>query len=143
MSTSLALARLTVSQIDFFFATVHTVDVDGLYKGFGAMLKKARKDAELTQEQVADRVGLSRTSITNIERGKQHIALHQLFLLASAVGQRPEDLLPKSEVAPEDLLPAELLAQLGEDEEAREFAVRVARKSATVRASRDGGAETR
>jgi transcriptional regulator with XRE-family HTH domain len=112
--------------------------VDGLYEEFGQALKKARRDADLTQQQVAERVRLARTSITNIERGKQHIALHQLFLLAAAVGREPADLLPESVAEIEDLLPAGALDAVGEDEELRDFAVRVARKSAGVRASRDG-----
>jgi transcriptional regulator with XRE-family HTH domain len=113
--------------------------MDGLYKEFGRGLKKARREADLTQKQVAERVGLTRTSITNIERGKQHIALHQLFLLASAVGRQPAELLPDESVALEELLSPsamELLAK--EDEEGRDFAVRVLRKSGSVRQTREG-----
>jgi transcriptional regulator with XRE-family HTH domain len=68
-------------------------------------------------------VGLKRTSVTNIERGKQHIALHQLFLLASAVGAAPEDLLPDTQAANEELLPAEVATLRGvTDEEDVAFA---------------------
>jgi len=87
---------------------------------------------------VAARVRLSRTSITNIERGQQHVALHQLFLLASAVGCTPEELLPAESVSLEDLLPAEVLAQLAEDQEGRDFAVRILSKSADVRTLGEG-----
>jgi transcriptional regulator with XRE-family HTH domain len=119
--------------------TRNTERVDGLYKEFGRGLKKARRDADLTQKQVADRVGLSRTSITNIERGNQHIALHHLFLLAAAVGRQPEELLPDDEVALEELLsPKAMRALAEEDEEGRDFAVRVLRKSGAVRQSREG-----
>ena len=48
-----------------------TQSVERLYKEFGQRLRKAREDAQLTQKEVADRVGLKRTSITNIERGRQ------------------------------------------------------------------------
>lgn len=113
--------------------------MDGLYKEFGRGLKKARRDADLTQKQVADRVGLTRTSITNIERGNQHIALHQLFLLAAAVGRQPDELLPDDEVALEELLsPKAMRALAEEDEEGRDFAVRVLRKSGAVRQPREG-----
>ena len=112
--------------------------VEALYKEFGAALRKARKDAGLTQEEVGRRVNLSRTSITNIERGKQHVALHQVFLLASAVGCQPEALLPDQEIPIEDLLSPDALAMVAEDEEGRDFAVRILRKSAGVRQPREG-----
>ena len=51
-------------------------------------------NAKLTQEIVAGRVGLSRTSITNIEKGRQHVSLHLFLYLASAVGAHPTELLP-------------------------------------------------
>jgi transcriptional regulator with XRE-family HTH domain len=103
--------------------------VDGLYKEFGQLLRASRKDAGLTQSQVAERVGLTRTSITNIERGIQHISLHQLFLLASAVGVSPVALLPDQEAALEELLPKRALRALGDDEEGRAFAARVLGKT--------------
>ena len=68
-----------------------------IYKELGRRLRKARKDAHLTQNAVAERVGLSRTSITNIEKGRQHIPIHTLMSLADAVGVHPEELLPDKE----------------------------------------------
>ena len=65
-----------------------------MYIEFGRRLRAARRRVALSQEEVARRVGLSRTSITNIERGRQRIPLHTLFLLASAVDCEAADLLP-------------------------------------------------
>lgn len=48
----------------------------------------------MTQEKLGSLVGLSRTSIVNIEKGRQHISLHQLFVFADALKVRPEALLP-------------------------------------------------
>jgi transcriptional regulator with XRE-family HTH domain len=103
--------------------------VDRLYTDFGRRLRNARLEAQLTQKDVAERVGLSRTSITNIERGSQHIALHQLFLLAVAVGCRPEALLPERGSAPEEILSTRALKALQsqDDRESREFATLVLR----------------
>jgi len=81
-------------------------------------------------------VGLTRTSITNIERGIQHINLHQLYLLAAAVGLRPAQLLPDHDGAIEDLLPERALKALEKDAEGRDFAARVLRKSRTQPARR-------
>ena len=40
------------------------------YKNVGKKLKSARKEAGFTQQQVADRIGLTRVSITNLEAGR-------------------------------------------------------------------------
>lgn len=110
--------------------------MDALYEEFGTLLRRHRSDAGLTQSQVAERVGLTRTSITNIERGRQHISLHQLYLLASAVGVDPVALLPDQRTAGDDVLPANALRVIGEDDEGREFAARVLRKTAAPRPER-------
>ena len=55
----------------------------------------------MTQDAVADRVSLSRTSITNIEKGRQHISLHMLFHLSAAVGVDPHELIPKKDIISE------------------------------------------
>jgi transcriptional regulator with XRE-family HTH domain len=87
-----------------------TMDVKFIYKRFGLRLRNARKEAELTQEALAEWVGLSRTSITNIEKGRQRIPLHLLFLLASAVGVHPATLLPESkEIYKPDVIDKRLL----------------------------------
>lgn len=64
------------------------------YREFGRRLREARRSAGLTQALLADSVGLSRTSITNIERGNQHIPLHLLPELAAALGDDVHELLP-------------------------------------------------
>jgi transcriptional regulator with XRE-family HTH domain len=68
--------------------------MDQLYREFGRLLRQCRKKANLTQEDLADRVGLARTSITNIEQGRQHVSLHVLYELAETVGVSAHELLP-------------------------------------------------
>jgi transcriptional regulator with XRE-family HTH domain len=103
--------------------------VDGLYREFGRQFREARKEAGLTQKHVAERVGLTRTSVTNIERGRQHISLHQLYLLAAAVGRQPAELLPDHDGGVDELLPQRALKALQQDAEGLDFATRVLRKS--------------
>jgi transcriptional regulator with XRE-family HTH domain len=78
--------------------------VERFYKEFGRLLREARErpNTKLTQQQLATKVGLSRTSITNIESGKQHISLQMLFILANAVGAKPGQLLPDQSFASSD-----------------------------------------
>lgn len=68
--------------------------MDQLYREFGRILRQRRNDATLTQDELANKVGLVRTSITNMELGKQNVSLHLLFQLADALGVQAKDLLP-------------------------------------------------
>jgi DNA-binding XRE family transcriptional regulator len=49
----------------------------------------------MTQGRLATAVGLSRTSITNIERGRQKIFLHTLADVADVLGVQLHDLVPQ------------------------------------------------
>lgn len=68
------------------------------YEEFGRLLRRAREGQGLTQAQVADRVSLSRTSITNIESGNQPVQLMTVYELAAAVGVAPAHILPARSV---------------------------------------------
>jgi len=78
--------------------------VDGtsvLYADFGRRLRRARRQARLSQSRLAELVGLSRTSVTNIERGHQHFPMHMLHRFAEALHVRAVELLPDLNVAGE------------------------------------------
>jgi transcriptional regulator with XRE-family HTH domain len=72
-----------------------------LYGRFGELFRKHREAKPLTQEQVSKMVGLSRTSIANIEAGRQKVLLHQLLDLAAAVEVHPSALLPEDTLSPD------------------------------------------
>lgn len=67
---------------------------DDLYAYIGARLQAGRVAAGVTQQQLADDVGLTRVSIVNIERGLQRMPLHTLYALVAALEMRLEDVLP-------------------------------------------------
>lgn len=68
---------------------------DSIYKAFGKLMRQHRERLDgMTQEKLGQLVGLSRTSITNIEKGRQHVSLHQLFAIAESLRVRPGALLP-------------------------------------------------
>jgi len=71
--------------------------MSGFYQRFGLRLRVHRKEAGLTQDQVASRLGVNRTTIVNIEKGRQRVALHQLVELADILGCAPGDLLPSGD----------------------------------------------
>lgn len=53
---------------------------------FGAAVRRLRERRSLTQSSLAEQVGLGRTSMTNLERGKQNPPLTLLPRLAQALG---------------------------------------------------------
>lgn len=67
---------------------------EAIYKELGRKIKLARNNAKLSQELLAKRIGLSRSSVTNIEKGRQHIPFHMLFQIADALGLNPIALIP-------------------------------------------------
>jgi transcriptional regulator with XRE-family HTH domain len=66
-----------------------------LYEYVGRRVRKAREERGLTQEALASLISLSRTSVTNIEKGRQTIALHKFVEIADALRVDPSSLLPQ------------------------------------------------
>ena len=72
-----------------------SMGTDPRYVAFGEAMATRRKKLKLNQAQLASRVGLSRASIANIERGRQNVLLHHACDIASALGlSQVGDLLP-------------------------------------------------
>jgi transcriptional regulator with XRE-family HTH domain len=69
-----------------------------LYRQFGQLLAEIRRKKGMSQELLADELGLSRTSITNIEKGRQPIQLHSLYRIARLLGVELKELLPSPKV---------------------------------------------
>src|SRR6266849_6063954 len=87
-----------------------------LYQEFGIALANERRRQHLSQAQFGAKVGLSRTSITNIECGRQPIQLHQLYLFASTLKVDVTKLLPKESAL------SEVAAQKPDDKQVRYLA---------------------
>jgi transcriptional regulator with XRE-family HTH domain len=60
--------------------------IDDKNNGLGAMLKGMRKLAGMTQAEVTFESRLERTSITNIERGRQMLTVNTINAIAGALG---------------------------------------------------------
>jgi transcriptional regulator with XRE-family HTH domain len=73
--------------------------VDRLYRLVGERVRDAREGLKLTQEDLARSIGVARTSITNVEKGRQKLPLHQLHRIALVLRVDVRSLLP----APEEL----------------------------------------
>lgn len=60
----------------------------------GRKIRAARESLKMTQEQLGNAVQLSRTSITNIELGRQRLLVDQLAGIASTLDRPLSDLIP-------------------------------------------------
>ena len=70
----------------------------GFYQQFGRNLRQARRDAGLSQADLAVAIELTRTSISNIENGRQGISLHTFGRMLHVLNARPGTLLPAARV---------------------------------------------
>jgi transcriptional regulator with XRE-family HTH domain len=68
--------------------------VRNLYEEVGQRIRVRRLLIDISQTELAQSVKLTRTSISNIENGRQHLPLHTLYRVAGALGCHPIDLLP-------------------------------------------------
>jgi transcriptional regulator with XRE-family HTH domain len=64
------------------------------YQELGQRVQRIRKRRGLTQESLASMVGLTRTSMVNIERGRQKVLAHTLVRLARALQVEIEEVAP-------------------------------------------------
>lgn len=98
----------------------------GLYVTLGRLVRAQRESASVTQGELARLVGMTRTSISNIESGRQKLQIHTLYDIARALKVPPEALLPTltdpEPGAVEDQLPQGLTT------EEREWAMRLLAK---------------
>lgn len=78
--------------IKYVTVTRDVVQCEPVYVSFGEIIKARRVALGWTQTDLASKVGLSRTSVTNIEIGRQRILLSDLFDFARAFGVSPKTL---------------------------------------------------
>ena len=75
--------------------------LDGFYKELGVNIREHRKRLKLSQDALARSIGLTRTSLTNIEGGRQHPPLHTFCDIVEQLKVDASTLLPKKAVSTE------------------------------------------
>lgn len=68
--------------------------VSDIVAHIGAKIVELRKAKGLTQDDLANELGLSRTSILNIERGRHRTTTETLYAVCMLLGVTPNDLFP-------------------------------------------------
>lgn len=65
-----------------------------IYMEIGKRVQEQRKRKKYNQEQLATGIGLTRTSIVNIEKGRQCMTIENLLKCCAVLSCEPKDLLP-------------------------------------------------
>jgi len=60
----------------------------------GRKIQKIRKEKELTQERLAEKIGISTTWIGYIETGYRRPNLKMIYKIANALGVKVKDIFP-------------------------------------------------
>lgn len=76
------------------------------YQEVGYIISDLRKSKEMSQQTLAEMVGLSRTSIVNIEKGRQYPPLHVLWGITNILQVELSMLIPDLEYERNDINPA-------------------------------------
>lgn len=79
-----------------------SADSSDLHVALGKRIREKRLSSGLTQAELAERIAISRTSLTNMELGRQRLLVDQLYKVAEVLNTQPRDLLP----APTELVGA-------------------------------------
>ncbi len=93
-------------------------DFDEIYRGVGRKIRQTRENQRLSQDSLAQRLGISRTSMVNIEAGRQRAPLHVLWQIAELLETKLILLIPSPEelLAPQSptVLDKEMMKQIEE-----------------------------
>ena len=113
-------AKLTSMTADVTLERV----ADDFLQSFGRAVRRLRQERGMTQAELASRLGLGRTSITNLEKGQQSPPLSMLPEIASALGVDPLHLMADA-VGGDVSAESGALAATVHDEELRRWAGQV------------------
>ena len=99
---------LVLTEATFLFMAAHPLS-PALYRAVGLRVRECRDALNMTQDTLAGRAGLSRSSIANLERGRQYVPLHVLLAVADALNVELAHLLPtRTEITPMGGVPVQL-----------------------------------
>ena len=71
-------------------------DVSFRIKNVGRVLKLCRVELDLTQDQLAERLNISRSYISAVERGTANPALSKFMIYCDALDVAPEEVLARA-----------------------------------------------
>jgi transcriptional regulator with XRE-family HTH domain len=97
---------------------------DPVYVHICHRIREARRAVNMTQEQLGQKLSLSRTSVANIEKGRQQVLVHTLLLISRELRVSVDSLVPEE---PEEKAHLDLPGDLSAPE--RKFVLSVVNES--------------
>lgn len=95
----LQTAIFKIDDIKIFFERGKTMEIERYWiENIGHVLNEIRAVFGYTQEQVAERLGISRQQLINIEHGKNYMRLDNLLKLCAVYGIEPGQLFAQAGV---------------------------------------------
>ncbi len=91
--------------------------IDDFYVQVGRRLRTARKRAHLTQAQLAESISMTRSSVANLEAGRQRMPLHLMAWIAEILDVPPIELLPETGTFGDIIVLPDLTDHLASDED--------------------------
>jgi transcriptional regulator with XRE-family HTH domain len=70
------------------------MNLEPIYLSIGSVIRAKRRQRDWSQEELAQKLMMSRGTLANIEGGRQRVLVHQLYAIAAALDLKPLDLLP-------------------------------------------------
>lgn len=70
--------------------------MDTLSKGVASLLRELRTKRNMTQDELAELIGVQRTSVSNIEKAKQNLSLELFCRICLALDENPNVVLRKA-----------------------------------------------
>jgi transcriptional regulator with XRE-family HTH domain len=103
---------------------VEDAGIEEFYALVGSKVRSARVAAEISQEFLASKVGLTRSSVANLEAGRQRIALHLFAAIAQALNKDTCELLPERSQSHRAPIISDLQDELADSPESMQSFVR-------------------
>ena len=72
-----------------------TIDIKDCHKAFGEYIKSARERNGMSQTEVADKLEVTQSYLSRIERGEREVDLALAFKLCAAIGLDMRDFINK------------------------------------------------
>jgi transcriptional regulator with XRE-family HTH domain len=102
----------------------HYIDPVEFYAAVGGNVRSKRTESGMSQSMLAQRIGFTRSSVANLEAGRQRIALHLFVKIEQALDCQPGDLLPRFAPVVDDDLLSELNESLTDESDTTQEFVR-------------------
>ncbi len=67
--------------------------MEAIYVSTGRRIKRLREQKDMSQAALGKRIKLRRSSVANMENGRQRIGLHQLVVIGRVLGTTPAALI--------------------------------------------------